>query len=93
MNSLPSIKNSDLSKLKAFAHNKLNAAKMMQFDSDWTENNVEYGENAGYQHFLHIPQCFLKLSFKRNVVWKKIKFCCCFFPFPIAIHPYKGNNL
>ena len=23
-----------------------------------TENNVDKGENAGYQHFLLFPQCF-----------------------------------
>ena len=44
---------------------------MMQFDSDWTENNVEYGENAGYQHFLHIPQCFLKLSLNEILCGKR----------------------
>ena len=27
------------------------------------ENNVGKGENAGYQHFLPFPQCFLKASF------------------------------
>ena len=29
------------------------------------ENNVGNGENAGYQHFLHFPQCFL--SFPKQI--------------------------
>ena len=37
------------------------------------ENNVEKGENAGYQHFLLFPQCFQKASFsgslKVGIVW------------------------
>ena len=27
---------------------------------DWVENIVGKGENAGYQHFLLLPQCFQK---------------------------------
>ena len=30
---------------------------------DRVENIVGKGENAGYQHFLLFPQCFLKTSF------------------------------
>ena len=41
------------------------------------ENIVGKGENAGYQHFLHFPQCFQKVSFSRllkgGVVWKGVK--------------------
>ena len=37
------------------------------------ENIVEKGENAGYQHFLHFPQSFQKVSFsglwKVEIVW------------------------
>ena len=37
------------------------------------ENTVGKGENAGYQHFLLFPQCFLKFSFpevlKVGIVW------------------------
>ena len=54
-----------MTELKVFADNKLKVAEMMKcffFDIDLVENSVEKGENAGYQHFLHFPQCFPKLS-------------------------------
>ena len=42
------------------------------FDS--VENIVGKGENAGYQHFLLFPQCFVKASFpdtsKGVIVWE-----------------------
>ena len=50
-------------KLKAFADNKMNVAKMMIFSSERVENIVGKGENAGYQHFLLFPQCFQKAFF------------------------------
>ena len=53
INTLPNDKLLDWSKLKAFADNKIKVLKMMIF-----ENIVGKGENAGYQHFLFIPQCF-----------------------------------
>ena len=31
----------------------------MNFAADSVENIVGNGENAGYQHFLHFPRCFL----------------------------------
>ena len=31
--------------------------------TDWVEYMVGKGENAGYQHFLLFPQCFLNASF------------------------------
>ena len=41
--------------------------------TDWVENFVEKGENAGYKHFLLFPQCFQKASFtgslKVGIVW------------------------
>ena len=41
--------------------------------TDWVENSVGKGENAGYQHFLLFPQCFQKDPFpgslKVGVVW------------------------
>ena len=52
----------DMTKLKAFADNKLNVAKMMISPLDRVENTVEKGENVGYQHFLlfsHVFQCLL----------------------------------
>ena len=41
---------------------------------DRVENIVGKGENAGYQHFLLFPQCFVKASFpdtpKGVIVWE-----------------------
>ena len=36
---------------------------MKIFVTDWVENNVGKGENAGYQHFLLFPQCLQKAAF------------------------------
>ena len=58
-NSLPNDKILDWSKLKAFADNNLYIALMMIYVFDRVENIVEKGKNAGYQHFLLFPQCFL----------------------------------
>ena len=52
----------DLSKLKAFADDKMNVAKMMFHVFDRAENIVGKGENSGYQHFLLFPHCFLTNS-------------------------------
>ena len=52
----------DWSKLKAFADDKMNVAQVMIPIFDRVENIVRKGENAGYQHFLLFPQCFLKAS-------------------------------
>ena len=49
-------------KLKAVADDKLNFAKMIIFLFGKVENTVGKGENAGYQHFLLFPLCFLKAS-------------------------------
>ena len=51
----------EVTKLKAFADDKLNVAKMMSFLRDRTENTKEK-KNADYQHFLLSPQCFPKPS-------------------------------
>ena len=44
---------------------------------DRAENIVGKGENAGYQHFLHFPQCFEKASYpdttKGVTVWEWVK--------------------
>ena len=72
-NSLPNGKILNVTKLKAFADNKLNIAKMKIFLFDRVENAVAKGENAGYQHFLLFPQCFPKPSslgsIKIRIVW------------------------
>ena len=56
--SLPKDKNLNSTKIKVFAEDKFDAAKMMKFILDWVENIVGKGENGGYQHFLLLPQCF-----------------------------------
>ena len=62
-NSLPNDKSLDMTKLKAFADNKINLAQMMISVFDRVGNIVGKGENAGYQHFLFFQQCFQKASF------------------------------
>ena len=63
----------DMTKLKAFADDKLNVAKMTISPIDRVENSVEKVENAGYQHFLLFLQGFPKLSslgsLKVRIVW------------------------
>ena len=61
-NPLPKDKTLDVTKLKAFADNKLNFAKMTISLLDRVESTVGKGENAVYQHFLLFPQSFSKPS-------------------------------
>ena len=56
-------KNLDLSKLKAFAEDKINVTKQLEFVLGKEKTLWEKGENDGYQHFLLFPQCFQKASF------------------------------
>ena len=73
INALPNDKYLDLSKLKAFADDKLNSTDKLKFVLGRVENIVRKGENAGYQHFLLFPQCFQMASFSRSlkvgIVW------------------------
>ena len=56
-NSLPNDKISDVTKLKAFADDKLNVARIMIYLLDRVENTVGNEENAGYQYFLfYLPR-------------------------------------
>ena len=59
---LPNNKISDWFIFKVFADDKINVAKKMKFVFGKVENIKGKGENAGYQHFLLFPQCFLKVS-------------------------------
>ena len=72
-NSLPNGIFLEWSKLKAFAVDNLYVAQMMIYVFDRVENIVGNGENAGFQHFLLFPHCFLKLSFSGSlkvvIVW------------------------
>ena len=45
----------DMTKLKTFADDKSNAAKMMTSLFERVEISVEKGENVCYQHFLLFP--------------------------------------
>ena len=62
INSLPNDKISHWSKPKAFADKKINVTEKLEFVLGRVENIGEKAENAGYQHFLLFPQCFLKPS-------------------------------
>ena len=63
LNSLPNNKILDVTKLKAFAEDRIDLAQMMISVFNRIENIVGEGENAGYQHFLLFPQCFRKVFF------------------------------
>ena len=52
-----------LANLKAFADNKVILTKTLKIVLEWLEN-VEKGENAGYQHFLLFPNAFRRLLFQ-----------------------------
>ena len=67
-NSLPNNKILDWTKLKAFANDKLDSAKVMISVYNRVENIVGKGENAGYQHFLLFPQYFQNVSFSRSLI-------------------------
>ena len=73
-----------MSKLKAFADNKGNFAKITISLFDRIENTVGKGENAGYKHFRLFPQSFLKPSYlgssKVGIVWKSVKLFLDFVP-------------
>ena len=66
-NSLPNDYFLDGTKLKAFADDMLNVAKIMIHVFDIVENIMGKGENAVYQHFLLFPRCFQNASFSRSL--------------------------
>ena len=51
----------EVTKLKAFADDKLNIPKMMNSLLDREENTVGKGANAGHQHFFLFRLCFQSL--------------------------------
>ena len=63
INSLPSDKFLNLSKLKAFGDDKINVTEKLKFVFARVEIIVGKGENAGNQHFLLFPW-FSKPSFQ-----------------------------
>ena len=58
---------------KAFADDKFNLTKNMKYALCMAENIEGKGKNAGYQHFLLLPQCFQNTSvsgsLKVGIVW------------------------
>ena len=76
--SLPNDTFLDLSKLKALADEKLNVTEKLKFVLGRIENIVGKGENAGYQHFLLLLQCFQKASFSQSlkvrIAWYRVKY-------------------
>ena len=62
VNPLPNDKILHMTKLKAFADDKLNYARVMISLLDRVENTVGKGENVGYQHFHLFLQFFPKPS-------------------------------
>ena len=62
-----------MTKMNAFADDKIITAQMIISVFDRVENIVGKGGNDGYQHFLLFPQCFQKVSFfgllKIGIVW------------------------
>ena len=59
-----------MTKLKAFADDKINVTKQLNFVFEEIENSVGKGESADNQHFLLFPQCFQKLSFPEVILVK-----------------------
>ena len=59
----PNDNNLDRTKLKTFADDKLNVAKMTISVINRVEDTLGKGENAGFQHFLLFPECFPKAFF------------------------------
>ena len=67
LNPLPNDKILEMTKLKAFADDKLNVAKMTISLFGRVENPMGKGENAGHQHFFPFPTGFSKALFLRLV--------------------------
>ena len=68
VNSLPNDKIFDISKMKAFADNKINVIEKIKFVLGRGENIVGRGENAGYQRFLLFTQYFQKATFSGSLI-------------------------
>ena len=62
--------------LKAFADDKTNITDKLKLVLEKVENIVGKRQNAGYQQFLFLPQCFQKASFSRlfknGIVWERL---------------------
>ena len=76
-NSLPDDKILDRSNLKQSADNNFKFNENSRKFSKRVENTVDKGENACYEQFQLLPQCFQKASFleasKGVIVWEWVK--------------------
>ena len=63
--------------MKAFADDKINVVEKLRFFWKSLKTLWEKGKNAGHQHFVLFPQCFLKTSssrpFQVMIVWERVK--------------------
>ena len=67
VNSLPYDKIFRLIQIQSIADDKLDLIQEMKSHFHTVVNIVGKGENAGYQHFVLFPQCFLKAFFVKVV--------------------------
>ena len=68
VNCLPSYKILDMSNLKGFADDKINETRKLNLILGRIKNIAGKGENAGYQDFLQLQQCFQKAGFSLRVL-------------------------
>ena len=78
-----------MTKLKVFANEKLNVAKMTIALCGRLENTVGKEENAGYQHFLFLPTMFSKAFFFTVVKSRD----CVVNGKSVKIHPLCGDAI
>ena len=81
VNFLPNYKFLDWSRLKAFAVDTNKIAENLEYVLKKARKHCgKRRKNAGFQHFLLVPQCFQKTSFpmslKVQIVWLRVN------PFP-----------
>ena len=72
-NSLPNDKIIACSKFKSLADDKIDMTQNLKFVLERVENILGKGENADYQHFLIVQECYEKPSLsvllKVRIVW------------------------
>ena len=69
-NSIPNYKTLDRTKLEVCADDKFSVNVMNLVTFDRVENIVGKGDNAGYQHCVLFPQCFLQFFPSRSLELK-----------------------
>ena len=66
INPFPNNKILDWSNFEAFTEDRINVIEILNFVLGKIANTVGNGENAGYQHFLVVPQCFRLTAFYKT---------------------------